>query len=49
MWILSAVFLVLWLVSVNFYAPVLLILALFAGMLITAGLALTPTQKRNES
>lgn len=49
MWILSAVFLALWVLSINFYFPVLVILALFAGMLITAGLAMIPAEEGSES
>lgn len=46
MWILSAIFLALWVLSVHFYFPVLVILALFIGMLITAGLAMLPAEDR---
>jgi hypothetical protein len=49
MWILSAIFLALWVLSVHFYFPVLVILALFAGMLITAGMAMLPAEERIES
>ncbi len=42
MWIIFSMLLVLWVLSVEFYLPVLFILALFAGMLITAGLAMMP-------
>jgi len=44
MWVLSAIFLLLWVLSIHFYFPALLILALFAGMLVTAGLALIPAK-----
>jgi hypothetical protein len=42
MWIVFSFFLVLWMLSIHFYFPVLFILALFACMLVTAGLALIP-------
>ncbi len=42
MWIVFTVFLVLWLLSIQLYFPVLFILALFACMLVTAGVALMP-------
>jgi len=48
MWVLSAIFLALWVLSIHFYFPVLLILALFAGLLITAGLAMIPAEKRTQ-
>jgi hypothetical protein len=43
MWIIFAVLLILWLLGIHFYVPFLLTLALFAGMLITAGVALMPS------
>ncbi len=49
MWILSAIFLALWVLSVHFYFPVLVILALFAGMLITAGWAMLPDKEPHKS
>ena len=49
MWILSAIFLALWVLSIHFYFPVLLILALFVGTLFTAGLAMLPSEERTES
>ncbi len=42
MWFVFTFFLLLWIVSIEFYFPVLFILGLFAAMLITAGLALVP-------
>lgn len=42
MWIVSAIFLALWVLSIHFYFPVLVIMGLFAGMLITAGWAMLP-------
>ncbi len=48
MWLLSALFLALWVVSVYFYFPVLVILAIFAGMLISAGLAMLPQEVEDQ-
>ncbi len=48
MWLLSALFLALWIVSVYFYFPVLVILAMFAGMLITAGWAMLPAEVEDQ-
>ncbi len=42
MWILFSILLVLWLLSIQFYFPVMFILVLFAGMLVAAGVALMP-------
>jgi hypothetical protein len=45
MWIIFAVLLVLWMLGIHFYVPFLLTLALFAAMLITAGVALMPAKE----
>ncbi len=45
MWILFSLFLLLWVLSIEFYFPVLFILGLFACMLITAGLAMMPASE----
>lgn len=43
MWIIFAILLVLWILGIHYYVPFLLTLALLAGMLITAGMALMPS------
>ena len=45
MWLLFAVLLVFWVLSVHYYAPFLLTLALLAGMLAVAGMALMPVEQ----
>ena len=45
MWLIFAVLLVLWVLGIHFYAPFLLTLALFAALLITAGVALMPSEE----
>jgi hypothetical protein len=45
MWIVFSIFLVLWVLSIQFYFPVLFILGLFACVLTTAGLALIPARE----
>lgn len=45
MWIIFAVLLVLWILGIHFYVPFLLTLALFAAILITAGVALLPAEE----
>lgn len=45
MWIIFAILLVLWILGIHFYVPFLLTLALFAAMLITAGVALMPAKE----
>ncbi len=42
MWFVFAFFVVSLLIGIHFYLPALVLLALFAGMLISAGLALLP-------
>ncbi len=42
MWIVFAVFLVLWVLSIQLYFPVAFIMAMFACMLAAAGMALMP-------
>ncbi|MGI9102995.1 MAG: hypothetical protein ACR2IF_11190 [Terriglobales bacterium] len=42
MWFVFTFFLVLWIISIQYFFPVIFILALFAAMMITAGLALIP-------
>ncbi len=45
MWVVFAILLVLWLLSIQFYLPVLMILALFAAMLVSAAVALLPARE----
>ncbi|MGZ4833858.1 MAG: hypothetical protein ACXVZQ_13090 [Terriglobales bacterium] len=45
MWIVFSFLLLLWVLSIHLYFPVLAILGLFAGMLLTAGLALLPARE----
>ena len=45
MWIIFALLLVLWVLGIQFYVPFFVTLALFAGMLTAAGLALAPVEK----
>ena len=45
MWLIFAVLLVLWVVGIHFYVPFLLTLALFAAMLIVAGIAMLPEEE----
>jgi hypothetical protein len=42
MWLIFAVLLVLWVLGIHFYVPFIVTLALFAAMLLTAGVALMP-------
>lgn len=44
MWLVFAFFVVALVLGIHYYVPVLLILALFACMLISAGLALLPAE-----
>lgn len=48
MWIVFAILLVLWILSVHFYLPVAVILGLFAALVGCATVALMPV-RRNES
>lgn len=45
MWFVFAVLLVLWVLGIHFYVPFVFTLALFAGMLIAAGIALLPGEE----
>jgi len=45
MWLIFAVLLVLWVVGIHFYVPFVLTLALFAAMLIAAGIAMLPSEE----
>jgi hypothetical protein len=45
MWFIFAVLLVLWVLGIHFYVPFIFTLALFAAMLITAGIALLPSEE----
>ena len=45
MWLIFAVLLVLWVVGIHFYVPFLLTLALFAAMLVAAGIAMLPSEE----
>ena len=44
MWIIFAVLVILWILGIHFYVPFLLTLALFAAMLIAAGMAMLPAE-----
>ena len=44
MWIIFAVLVILWILGIHFYVPFLLTLALFAAMLIAAGIAMLPAE-----
>ena len=44
MWIVFAVLVLLWILGIHFYVPFLLTLALFAAMLIAAGIAMLPAE-----
>jgi hypothetical protein len=44
MWLIFAILLAFWVLSIHFYAPFLLTLALLAGMLTVAGMALLPAE-----
>ena len=42
MWLIFTLLLVLWLLGIHFYVPFILTLLIFAGMLVTAGIAMMP-------
>jgi hypothetical protein len=44
MWFVFAFFLVSLIIGIHYYFPALVLLSLFAGMLISAGLALLPAE-----
>ena len=45
MWIVFAVLVLLWILGIHFYVPFLLTLALFAAMLVVAGIAMLPEEE----
>lgn len=45
MWLIFAVLLVLWVLGIHFYAPLAFTLVLFAAMLVTAGIAMIPSDR----
>ncbi len=45
MWLIFAVLLVLWVLGIHFYVPFIFTLALFAAMLVAAGIALLPEKE----
>ncbi len=47
MWVVFSVFLVLWLLGINFYMPAWLVIALFGAMLTAAALAALPARQRS--
>lgn len=45
MWLIFAILLIVWVLGIHFYVPFLVTLALLAGMLTVAGLALMPVEE----
>lgn len=45
MWLVFAILLIVWVLSIHYYAPFLVILALLAALLTVAGIALMPMEK----